>query len=123
MRVKVFNTQWLHRTSYFFAVEEFHEYEGEEVRVKWAGTHELALRTDDPVGLRIIQRRHIREIDGQPYEYIEGISAVQDRTITVQGSKGKSYTVTIGSTKNCTCPGFTFRGSCKHIAELEAQPC
>lgn len=118
MRVKVYNTQWDRRTSYFFAVDEFHEYEGEEVRVKWAGSHELALKTDDQVGLRIIQRKHIRAIDGQPYEWGEGLDTIKDRTVTVQGSAGKTYTVTLGQTTNCTCPGFTFRGDCKHVKEL-----
>jgi hypothetical protein len=33
---------------------------------------------------------------------------------TVIGSSGQAYTVTEDS---CTCPGFTYRGSCKHLAE------
>jgi hypothetical protein len=33
---------------------------------------------------------------------------------TVIGSSGQTYTVTAES---CTCPGFTYRGSCKHMAE------
>lgn len=118
MRVKVFNPQWLRRHLYFFPIEEFHEYEGEVAKCKWAGDHELAIVTADSVGLRIIQRRHIREIDGQPYEYIEGLDAVKDRVVEVQGSKGKTYTVTLGKNRSCTCPGFTFRGSCRHITEL-----
>jgi hypothetical protein len=32
--------------------------------------------------------------------------------ITVQGSNGKTYTIIDGK---CSCPGFTFRGKCKHI--------
>ena len=37
----------------------------------------------------------------------------------VAGSKGNEYTVTEDSGKwSCTCPGFTYRGSCKHIKEL-----
>ncbi len=121
MRVKVFNTQWLRRHLYFFTVAEFHEYEGEVVKCKWAGDHELAIVTADSVGLRIIQRRHIREIDGRPYEWTEGVQSIQDRSIEVPGSKGKTYTVSLGRNKNCTCPGFIFRGSCKHIKDLETQ--
>ena len=33
---------------------------------------------------------------------------------TVIGSKGQTYTVTENS---CTCPGYTYRGTCKHLAE------
>ena len=34
--------------------------------------------------------------------------------ITVKGSKGNTYTIKDG---NCSCPGFTFRGDCKHVKE------
>ena len=37
--------------------------------------------------------------------------------IEVKGSKGNSYWVDPDA-KTCTCPGFTFRGACKHISEL-----
>ena len=38
--------------------------------------------------------------------------------VEVKGSKGNSYFVNIEE-KTCTCPGFTFRGDCKHVKELE----
>ena len=39
----------------------------------------------------------------------------ESNEITIQGSNGKTYTVNRDET-SCTCPGFTFRGSCKHLA-------
>lgn len=34
--------------------------------------------------------------------------------IVVKGSNGNTYTVRDGK---CSCPGFTFRGNCKHVKE------
>lgn len=40
----------------------------------------------------------------------------QGETWTVTGSRGDSYTVSLlDGHWSCTCPGATFRGSCKHI--------
>ena len=36
--------------------------------------------------------------------------------IEVKGSNGSSYQVD-PEARTCTCPGFTFRGSCKHIGK------
>lgn len=45
--------------------------------------------------------------------------AVQTKSelIEVAGSKGNTYYVDPAA-KSCTCPGFVFRGACKHIKEL-----
>lgn len=37
-------------------------------------------------------------------------------TVKVDGSKGQTYTVDVIN-KTCTCPGFTYRGTCKHVDE------
>jgi hypothetical protein len=40
----------------------------------------------------------------------------QSNLIKVKGSKGNEYTIDIDA-QTCNCPGFTFRGACKHLAE------
>ncbi len=41
---------------------------------------------------------------------------IKSNLITVKGSNGKEYTIN-PEAKTCNCPGFTFRGACKHMAE------
>jgi len=76
---------------------------------------------DSPVRIREIPLERITDL-----EYADGrkaaVEAVKDKTETwsVEGSKGSRYTVI--RTKNswtCTCPGFQFRRSCRHIQELQ----
>lgn len=56
--------------------------------------------------------RKFVEVDTKVFGKIPGFETV---TIRVQGSKGNVYEVD-PEAKTCTCPGFTFRGACKHIA-------
>ena len=40
--------------------------------------------------------------------------------IKVQGSNGKIYLIEkIAGKYTCTCPGYTFRGKCKHVENLK----
>jgi hypothetical protein len=48
-----------------------------------------------------------------PFDLIEP----DHRLVEHIGSKGTVYYVD-PEAKTCTCPGYTFRGSCKHVKEL-----
>ena len=50
-------------------------------------------------------RRKFTKIGEREEELASGV-------ITVQGSNGKVYTIDDGK---CSCPGYTFRGNCKHV--------
>jgi len=52
-------------------------------------------------------RRKFVKIGERPEEFSKDV-------IVVQGSGGKTYTIEDGK---CSCPGFTFRGDCKHVKE------
>lgn len=63
--------------------------------------------------IRIDKRgRKFEELKTNPFDV-----KVNSSLIEIAGSKGNTYYVDPDS-KTCTCPGFTFRGSCKHIMEL-----
>jgi len=53
-------------------------------------------------------RRKFVKIGERPEEFSKDI-------IVVKGSKGNTYTIEDGK---CSCPGFTFRGNCKHVKEV-----
>ena len=68
--------------------------------------------------IRIDRRgRKFERLATSPFE-VKVVPVVATTTITVQGSKGQTYTVDTEA-KTCTCAGFTFRGTCKHVKELE----
>jgi hypothetical protein len=55
-------------------------------------------------------------------EYVDGTKATKGKvidstkTLVVKGSRGDTYVVTKeGTKKSCTCPGFMFRKTCKHL--------
>ena len=91
-------------------------YEGTVVKpYPWLSVTEIALTTTNPnFPVRVINVAHAEQV-----ELIAGqIDTVNDhdRTIQVDGSRGKQYTVSRKGTRiTCTCEGFTFRKSCKHL--------
>lgn len=67
--------------------------------------------------IRIDKRgRKFLDLVANPFDIIN--TPVETFIIKVQGSKGETYTVNTEE-RTCTCPGFTFRGACKHTKDLE----
>ena len=76
---------------------------------------------DSPVRIREIPLHRVTDL-----EYADGRTAGRaatkesTQTWSVEGSKGSRYTVVRTQfTWACTCPGFQFRKSCRHIQELK----
>lgn len=116
--IKVKNLLWPKRHLYAPGVAgpEFNEYTGTVMREKWFDSDEIGLTTGDPeFPFRRINRERIVEVNGATVTYTKPV-VEQKVTITVQGSKGNTYVVTKeGTKKSCTCPGFSFRRTCKHL--------
>lgn len=112
MQITIRNPQYAQRDRYGFAVSEFIDYWGAETQLKHVGPDSIALTTgiaDFPV--RVIPRAWIVTINGTAYTH----ASSQTTTRIVKGSKGELYTVTMGAKPSCTCTGFAFRKTCKHI--------
>lgn len=62
-----------------------------------------------------IDRRGRKFVAVEPNPF--GPTEVAAQIRLVQGSKGAKYVVDLEQ-GTCTCPGYTFRGACKHTAEL-----
>ena len=60
--------------------------------------------------------RKFVELTDNPFD-LEDL-AVDTHVIRVKGSKGEEYRVDLQA-GTCTCPGYTFRGACKHVKQLE----
>jgi hypothetical protein len=99
---------------------EFAEYTGTVIHEKWYGDDKIGLTTDvRGYPVRVLSRANIVEVSGAKVDYVPVKS---DReVITVQGSKGNTYIVTKeGGKASCSCPGYNFRRTCKHVREVLA---
>jgi hypothetical protein len=56
--------------------------------------------------------RKFERLDPNPFAVFE--ENKEPMVLEVKGSKGNSYFVNKAE-GTCTCPGFTFRGNCKHL--------
>lgn len=95
-------------------------YEGTVVApFKWLNDREFCLTGTKDFPIRVINISSVIDI-----KVLKGKlkTIVTDNKVwNVKGSKGNTYTVTRNSSKwDCTCPGFTFRKTCKHVSELSS---
>lgn len=59
--------------------------------------------------------RKFELVTPNPFE----VAQLASHLVSVTGSKGQVYTVDT-SEGTCTCPGYSFRGACKHVQQLES---
>lgn len=110
------------------AVREITEWKGVDYR---APNHDYLLDGDRVIAYRPWGTAEVRVVKGtlkidrrgRKFEKLKDnpFSTVQHpkrepELREVKGSKGNSYFVNIEE-RTCTCPGFTFRGRCRHIEE------
>lgn len=116
MRIKVKNLLWEKRHLYAVGViREFYEYEGDQVPApKSAVPGTICLTTGQvKFPVRMIDPAYIVSIDDTE---VAPASVPEVKVIDIAGSKGKTYQVTITPMgRSCTCTGYEYRKSCKHI--------
>ena len=66
-------------------------------------------------------KRRFELVEPNPFELtaIPQVVVAQESNIKeIEGSKGTVYYVNVDA-RTCTCPGYTYRGVCKHVKELD----
>ena len=114
--IKVKNIMWPRRHLYASGVvgSEYNYYTGTIMREKWFGVDDVGITTGDPkFPFRRINRERIVDVNGVTFTPPPKIERTE---FTVPGSKGATYTVIKEGTRaTCTCAGFGFRKTCKHL--------
>jgi hypothetical protein len=117
--VKVKNSLWPIRSRYAFYISEYVYYSGKVVRPPGLRSDEIGITTEKAhFPIRTINISKIVQVNGVETQFV----AVQEQptVITIVGSKGNTYTVTKYSGEiTCTCPGYEFRKTCKHLAMVK----
>lgn len=128
IKVKVENVMYPYRDRYAFHIPEFNYYEGKVIYQQWFKPGEVGITTGDPnFEFRVIQKERIVEVNDEKSEFPkQSLSARKDsegHRISVKGKTGNLYEVQIGGRwgSSCSCKGYQFRRTCRHIAEAESQ--
>lgn len=77
--------------------------------------------SNSPVRIREIPMHRVTAIEYNDGRAVESKAAQDENQIwVVDGSRGSKYTVVhSNNTWSCTCPGFQFRKTCKHVQEIQ----
>lgn len=117
--IKVENILWPHRHLYATGLvsSQYNYYTGTIMREKWFEADEIGITTNNPdFPFRRIRRERILEVNGAQVKFTPPVK-VERTEFKVTGSKGDTYTVIKeGSRSTCTCQGFSFRKTCKHLS-------
>ena len=98
-----------------------HEITGEILNtIKWLKPDEIAVSNPaHPNKFSILHKKNILWIKDLAGHKVTVKIDPEYRQWTVKGSKGNEYLVIRQKgLYNCTCPGFTYRKSCRHITEV-----
>ena len=120
MRYVVRNPMYDKRHIYQFHIDEFDVFYGEPLPLpSWVEHDSICISAPDlPGKMRIFPKHQVVKIDDKQVEFKQKLSNTP-QVIQVPGSKGEVYTATVhGAKKTCTCAGFSFRRSCKHIINI-----
>lgn len=119
MKIVAKNPAWDRKHLFFFYIDQYSTFYGDRLPTpSWVEKDAICITADIPSKMRIIPRKLIVSIDDLAQAPSIESSVLVNKTFGVKGSKGDTYIVTIdGKNKNCTCAGFGFRRTCKHIKE------
>lgn len=119
MKIVAKNPMWDRKHLFFFHIDQFNTFYGDPLPSPgWMDVDSVCITADIPSKMRIIPRRLIVSIDDEAQAPVVDKNGIVNKTVRVKGSKGDTYVVTIkGGHKTCTCAGFGFRRTCKHIKE------
>jgi hypothetical protein len=121
--ITVKNPVWPMRKAYasYVHIPEFNTYTGRVVRNhKAIREGQIGITADEgKFDLRVIDLNRIVGYDGPA---VAETPSNEHKVWTVKGSKGNEYVVTYDAGRyHCSCPGFSFRGACKHVDEKRAE--
>jgi hypothetical protein len=65
-------------------------------------------------------RRKFELVEPNPFDAVPPVVVPQTSLVReIEGSTGTVYYVNVDD-RTCTCPGYTYRGTCKHVKDLES---